>query len=229
MCLVNLMNNQQWSGRSMETKKILYNLMVNRRSIRLFKNRKPAKEILEQLIQAAVTAPSASNKQPWRFQVIMNDELIQIAALEVEQERQNIISMIPEEFRAQFEEYSVNFLAFQHAPALIVITCRPFPLLSQLLEDNATATYLNTIRKVESDSALISTACAMQNILLMAESLDLGACCMTGPLVAAEKLKQCWSICEGWEIASLIAVGYADEQPIMQPRKPLHSVVRWSL
>lgn len=208
---------------------MMYEAMQKRRSIRRFLKKKPAEKDLEQLIKAAMAAPSASNKQPWKFHIIMNESMIQRAVQEVENTRQKLIEKIHEDYKFQFEHYSENFLAFAHAPALIVITYRIFPLLSQLLEANTSKNCLNTIKKIERDSALIGTACALQNILLMAECSGLGACCMTGPLIAAEKLKECFSIHEGWEIASLVAVGYADEQPSAPARKPIMSMLNWYL
>ncbi len=39
----------------------------NRRSIRKYKNTGISKEIIEDLIDCARLAPSAKNKQPWKF------------------------------------------------------------------------------------------------------------------------------------------------------------------
>ena len=41
-----------------------------RRSIRAFKSDPIEREIVEQILEAAVLAPSAKNSQPWRFTVI---------------------------------------------------------------------------------------------------------------------------------------------------------------
>ncbi|MBU0728937.1 MAG: nitroreductase family protein [Proteobacteria bacterium] len=208
---------------------MIYDLMLKRRSVRRFTKRKPSKKALEMLIGAAALAPSASNKQPWRFHVVRNKDLIKAAAREVEKERRKVILMVIEDFRAQFAEYSKNFLAFEHAPALIVPTCRIFPLLSHLLDENEQSGYSGIINKIEYDSAVISTACAIQNILLMAEDMGLGACCMTGPLIATDALKKTLAIHEDWDIAALIAVGYADEAPPMPSRKPISSILKWHL
>jgi Nitroreductase family len=41
--------------------------MISRRSVRSFKSEHPGRERIQELIDIAITAPSASNKQPWRF------------------------------------------------------------------------------------------------------------------------------------------------------------------
>ena len=49
---------------------MIYEVMKARRSVRRFKPEAPDRSQVERLIEAAVTAPSASNKQPWRFLVV---------------------------------------------------------------------------------------------------------------------------------------------------------------
>ena len=41
-----------------------------RRSVRTFADRPIARDVLERLIDAAITAPSNTNRQPWRFAVV---------------------------------------------------------------------------------------------------------------------------------------------------------------
>ena len=54
--------------------KSLLSLMNQRQSIRKFKEKEISKELIEKIIQAGVTAPSAFNSQPWKFAVIQNQE-----------------------------------------------------------------------------------------------------------------------------------------------------------
>jgi nitroreductase len=202
-------------------------LMRRRRSIRKFKKEMPAKEMLEELVVAASLAPSASNKQPWRFMIIRSRELIESAGRLVNARREELISQVEEDFRARFAEYSENFIIFQQAPALIIPICRPIPMLSQLLSKEVRHEVMEDVVRLEANSALISISCAIQNMLLMAEDIGLGACCMTGPLIAAEQLKEIFKIPEGWEPVAFLAVGYADEQPFMPERKPVDSIIKW--
>ena len=52
----------------------LYSLMKERQSIRSFKDAPLSKGQVRKLVDAAVTAPSSLNSQPWLFIVIRNDE-----------------------------------------------------------------------------------------------------------------------------------------------------------
>jgi len=52
-----------------------YELMDKRRSVREFTDKDVPKEIIENIIKTAGTAPSGAHKQPWTFCIIRNKEL----------------------------------------------------------------------------------------------------------------------------------------------------------
>jgi iodotyrosine deiodinase len=54
---------------------IFYQLLNGRRSVREFSNKPVPKEIIENIIKAAGTAPSGAHKEPWTFCVISNPAL----------------------------------------------------------------------------------------------------------------------------------------------------------
>ena len=57
----------------MELKEVL----LKRRSIRKFKSDKISKEMIEELMHAAMSGPSACNKRPWKFYVISHEEKLE--------------------------------------------------------------------------------------------------------------------------------------------------------
>ncbi|UQD56306.1 nitroreductase family protein [Flavobacterium sp. K5-23] len=66
-----------------------YESMDSRRSVREFSNKEVPREVIENLIKTASTAPSGAHKQPWTFCVVSNPEIkkqIRIAAEEEELE-----------------------------------------------------------------------------------------------------------------------------------------------
>lgn len=66
-----------------------YQDIRRRRSVRGFSDRPVPREIIEQCLRAAGTAPSGANKQPWQFVVVTDPELkrrVRIAAEEVERD-----------------------------------------------------------------------------------------------------------------------------------------------
>jgi nitroreductase len=53
------------------------NAIFNRKSVRKFENKEVENEKLEQLLKAAMAAPSAANQQPWEFYVVKNKETLE--------------------------------------------------------------------------------------------------------------------------------------------------------
>ena len=54
----------------------LYDCLRSRRSIRKFAAAPVARETVEELLAAAILAPSASNRQPWQFLVVDDAALL---------------------------------------------------------------------------------------------------------------------------------------------------------
>ena len=66
-----------------------YNDLKRRRTIREFSDRKPPREVIEDCLLAAGTAPNGANMQPWHFVVVENQDIkkkIREAAEEEEKE-----------------------------------------------------------------------------------------------------------------------------------------------
>jgi nitroreductase len=81
------------------------------------------------------------------------------------------------------------------------------------------------VETMERDSSLIGVSLAMQNLLLMAHEVGLGASVMTGPLLAGDKVKEILSVPATWEIAALVPVGYPAEEPPSPGRRPVEKVL----
>ncbi|MBK8845430.1 MAG: nitroreductase family protein [Bacteroidetes bacterium] len=72
---------------TLERSRSHFEYMDKRRTVREFSNQPIEKEVLENIIMAASTAPSGAHKQPWTFCVVTNTELkkqIRVAAEEEE-------------------------------------------------------------------------------------------------------------------------------------------------
>src|SRR6185503_10931708 len=110
----------------------LYELMRSRRSVRRFKPEPPGREAIARLLEAAITAPSASNKQPWRFFVVRSRERIEAMAAAVREAVDRIASHIEPGSEEGFRAYGSYFTRFEAAPLVIVALHRPLTVLSQL-------------------------------------------------------------------------------------------------
>jgi len=59
---------------------LVFENILNRRSIRAYEPKKVEREVIIKILTAANWAPSGNNLQPWRFAVITNNELIKKVA-----------------------------------------------------------------------------------------------------------------------------------------------------
>jgi nitroreductase len=204
-------------------------LLRTRRSVRRFRDEVPSRELLERVLGAAITAPSASNKQPWRFLVVTDRAKIAAMAGAVREATARIASHIPEESMGSFRAYGDYFTRFETAPVVIVPIWRGLTVLSHLVSANATIEPDDRARIVdmEQSSGLVGTSLALENLLLMAHALGLGASGMTGPLVASDRLRELLEVPASWGIVALVPMGFPAEEPQATDRKDLAKVVRW--
>ena len=202
-------------------------LLRQRRSVRRFKPDPVPEALVQRLIEGAVCAPSASNKQPWKFLLVENRALIEALAAAVRASTALVAQHIPEASQAAFERYGDYFTRFEHAPLVIVPIYKPLTLLSNLTSDDLPAAERAAIVQLEQDSGLVGTSLALGHLLLLAHELGLGASGMTGPLLARPALKRLLEVPPAWDIVALVPVGFPDEVPEPTERKPAHWVTRW--
>lgn len=101
-----------------------YRLVSRRRSVRNFSNRPVSKELIEQCLLAAGTAPSGANRQPWHFCAVSNTEIKrQIRQGAEQEEREFYQRRAPDDWLQALAplgtDESKPFL--ESAPCLIVI------------------------------------------------------------------------------------------------------------
>lgn len=205
----------------------LMELLAARRSVRKFAPEPVSDELLARLVEAATLAPSASNKQPWRFVVVTSRATIDAMAEAVSAAVERIARAVPPESEPSFRAYGDYFTRFSAAPAVIVPICRGPAILSHLTSGALDQDDRGRIATMESQSAVVSTSLALQNLLLMAHALGLGASGMTGPLVADDRLRALLDVPGSWTIVALVAVGHPDEVPSPKDRKPAEKVIKW--
>lgn len=168
----------------------------NRRSIRRYKDEQIGDSELQEILNAAVYAPSAMNQQKWHFTVIQNKDILNRM---VDIIKENILSL-DKGFLAQ-RAGEPGYNTFYNAPTVIMITG----------DENT--------RWIEIDCGL-----AAENITLAAESQNIGSCVITtaGFLFASPKgneLRKELGVPDGYKHICSIAIGYKDgENPPAPPK-----------
>ncbi len=194
--------------------------LSSRRSIRHYEKRVVPTALIRQLLQAALWAPSAHNRQPWRFTILVEDEeRVRLARGMAERLREDLAADgLPEALINADAKRSIGRLT--GAPVVI--------LLSLSLEDMDK--YPDSRRSQnEWQMAVQSTAMAGQNLLLAAHALGLGACWMCAPLFCPETVQQLLKLPASWLPQGLVTVGYPAEQK-EKSRRPLEEVtLNWEM
>ncbi len=179
----------------------------NRKSYRQFSKKPVADDLIKKILDSASTSPFASGRKNWKVLVI-NSEIEKKTMLEVvEREIEKIAAEIEPDMSDIFLRYADNFRQFAKAPTLLLPIFRVTPVMHSLLRNNITP----AIKEWERDNSVKSISCVAMIILLAAESLNLAACYMTGPLVANDELTKIAKLPSGYEIGAVIPIGHHSE------------------
>ncbi|HRJ41968.1 MAG: nitroreductase family protein [Caldilineaceae bacterium] len=180
-----------------------WRLVSGRRSIRRYQQRPIPRALLERLLSAAIWAPSAHNRQPWRFCAIESEEAKQALSQAMGARwRQDLAA---DKTDAAFIERRV---AISHAR---VTGAAALVLAAVSLEEMDV--YPDPSRaEAEWLMAVQSTALACQNLLLAAHHYGLGACWMCAPLFVPDTVRGILNLPDTWHPQALITLGYPAEE-----------------
>jgi len=120
----------------------------SRRSVRNFQLEQINDFEIQSIIEASIFAPSATNLQPWHFTVIQNKVILD----RLSDTFKKLAKDSDNEYVKKFGN-NENFHVFYHAPTVVIVSG----------DEN-------------SKSAPVDCAAAVENILISAESLDVGSC-----------------------------------------------------
>jgi nitroreductase len=196
-------------------------LAQSRRSVRKFAARPVSRRDLFRVLEAARWAPSNHNRQPWRFLVIEDRSKVAKLAQQVEAELSEKLKLLPAVASGYVGEFARHATFFSNAPVVILALHKlPVSFASSLLKKVAQPELVS--------GEPLSTAMAVQNLLLAAHSIGLGACVLTAPLIAQDAINCELSPPAGYAITGLIALGYADEDPLPPRRKSIEQIAEFT-
>ena len=182
------------------------NLIKTRRSTRRFQARAVENEKLDAIIDAGRHAPSGSNSQTTHFLVITDKNVLSELAVMVKQEF-STWEITPNMYRSMVKtikaSQSEHFVFHYNAPVLIV-----------------------TANKKDYTNNMADCACALENMMLMANALDLGSCWINqlkwlNECEAVNALFRKYGLAEDERIYGAVSIGYADTEDGLPSRNPL--------
>ena len=201
----------------MEVEQAMLAVIRGRRSIRRYQDRPVPRSLIEQLLEAARWAPSAHNRQPWRFVVIeAAARKAGLAAAMGERLRADLAAdgLLPDAIEQQVRR---SYERITTAPLVIVF----FMSLAEMDR------YPDPRRQdAERMMAVQSVALAVQNMLLLAHAQGLGACWMCAPLFCPDVVRAELNLPADWIAQGLLTVGYPAEAR-NKDREPIESKVVW--
>lgn len=182
--------------------------ITRRRSIRRFTDQPVPREMIEKVLSAAVLAPSAKNRQPWRLVVLQGAARVKLARLMEEgaafveargescgscRNSARIVAQAPVTILVFNPEYHHEGLIFDHA--------------SYNAPD------------IQSIGGMVQT------MLLAAEDAGLGTLWICDILFA-------YSLIRDWlgrdeEMVTAVSIGYAEGNPEARPRTPWQEITEW--
>ena len=174
---------------------ILLEILRSRRSIRFFKNDPIPDEHVKMILEAARSAPSGANAQPWEFIVIRNprvkDDL---------QDTMDTVGRTVREKYHQFPWYATPRDAKLISQAAVIVTvCADYNRKELRKYDIMPPEHKKEI-------VICSIAAAIQNMMLMATALGVGSVWLS-PLFTGE-IGQLLRIPETLRLVALVPLGY---------------------
>lgn len=169
---------------------------------------------------AATNAPSAHNRQPWRFAVLEDDQSKHKLASAMGQRLRQDRTADGDDPAAIEVDVARSYARLTEAPLVIVASVDTSDMDRYPDKRRSDAEHLMAVQ---------STAMAMQNLLLAAQSEGLGACIMCAPLFCPDVVIEALGLPAGWQPQMLATIGSPANAGKERPRLPLRDVVLWKM
>lgn len=192
-------------------------VLRQRRSIRRYLSKPVPEDTLMEIISSANWAPSAHNRQPWRFVIIDNPE-----------NRGNLADAMGAQLRSDLsadgiptekidEDCARSKNRIVSAPALLLLCLSMADMDVYPDEQRAQAEYLMAVQSV---------AMAGQNLMLAAHEAGLASCWLCAPLFCTKIVQECLNLPSDWQAQGLITLGYATVER-NKTRRPVSEMILW--
>ena len=180
-------------------------VVKNRKSIRKYIDKDVPNELIEKLINAARLAPSAKNRQPWRFVIIKDKIKNKISDIMLKQLQKSKISL---------ERKIYNKNSSVKATALIIKQAPILILVFKNKNDNW----------IVGDA--LSIGASIEHICLKATDLGLGSLWIRDIVYTKNEISELVGK-NNMELISAVSIGYSNEEPRAKKKKLLKEIMEW--
>lgn len=194
-----------------------FSAIANRRSIRKFSQKDIPAELIEKILACGMQAPSAKNRQPWKFIVVTNKEkpamlCAMLAGIDHEEKKAGLLPN-SSAFAAS-ARYTAQ--AMEQAPITVFVFNT---------EKNALWNEAAVEQKFFDIANIQSIGASIQNMILAATDLGIGSLWICDVFFAYREI--CKWLGEENQMIAAISFGYPEEKPGPRPRKRYENVVQW--
>jgi coenzyme F420-0:L-glutamate ligase/coenzyme F420-1:gamma-L-glutamate ligase len=198
------------------TPKTCADVLRERQTVRRFMPDPVPPEVIERLVVAATRAPSAHNRQPWRFCLVYDKRRKTALAEAMGQRLRSDRERDGDDAASIDRDVKRSYERIVGAPVVITV-CMTLEDMDRYPDERRAG--------AEWVMAVQSTAMAGENLLLAAHAEGLGACWICAPLFCPDEVRQALTLPEEWMPQGIVLVGYIAEAGKLRERKPLSSVV----
>ncbi|MGA8615610.1 MAG: coenzyme F420-0:L-glutamate ligase [Xanthobacteraceae bacterium] len=192
-------------------------VLRRRRSVRRYTSAPVSDDLIRQLLDAAIQAPSAHNRQPWRFAVLKTAAARERLARAMGQRLREDRTRDGDAADAIEQDVARSIARITGAPAAIVVSFTMDDMDVYPDERRAAA---------EHQMAVQGTAMAMQNLLVAVAAAGLGASLMCAPLFCPDVVRAALGLPPQWAPQALITLGFPADAGKPFRRRALDDVVR---
>lgn len=196
----------------------LLELLRHRRSVRRFRPSPVDHNMVRRLLDAARLAPSAHNRQPWRF-VVVRDPQARLRLAEAMADRLRHDRLADGASAAAVEADAARSMERLTGAPCVILVCLTMESMDSYPDARRS--------KAEFLMAVQSVAMAGENLLLAAAAEGVGACWMCGPLFAGEEASEALDLPQAWQPQGAVLLGESEVIPTPRGRRPVDEVTLW--
>lgn len=185
----------------------VFEALRTRRSIGRVQEKEVAKELVEKIIETATWAPNHVKTEPWRFFVLTGDGRKRLGETLARIVARDMDDPTTEDNQRKIEKARKNPF---RAPVIIVAAVEPSDHPKVILKEEYAA-----------------VNAGVQNMLIAAHALGLGAIWRTGKPCYDREVSHLFGLSERGEVLGFIYVGYPDMTPPARKIKSVEEVTTW--
>jgi nitroreductase len=203
---------------------IFDDIVMRRRSIRRYKPLVPPDDAIEAMVRAAMVAPSPSNTQPIRFIRLQSPHFRERLRDAMTEKQKKLQALAESSGRPKWMKNRINFynrymtFLFDAPVLMAVVTMRPPELVT-----GPEVMFGPELEQIRVMNLHMTSGLAVMNYLLKGESLGLGSCIMSAPLIFLDEPEKLLGI-EDMEMICFITTGYPDEEAKPIKRKTMEEI-----